>query len=271
MNGTRRTFLKAGIVLAVVAILDAFWFESFFIETNEFDRRKSPGGREGLKVVQISDLHLNSIRWQHKRLAQKVNDLKPDLLVFTGDAIDKAGNLELLNTFLGMLDRNIKKAAITGNWEYWGNIDLEKLRSVYFDHNCDLLINDTTQYVIRGETVSVTGVDDYVGGRADIELALENYRESSRHIILNHCPGYYDSIIAKSPKHVQTDLILAGHTHGGQINIFGLIPFLPQGSGRYVKGWYEGGYADMYVSRGIGTSVLPVRFGARAEVAVFTI
>ena len=63
--------------------------------------------------------------------------------------------------------------------------------------------------------------------------------------------------------------ILSGHTHGEQVRLFNFIPFLPQGSGKYVKGWYKESNPPMYVSKGIGTTILPIRFGSRAEIAVF--
>ena len=59
--------------------------------------------------------------------------------------------------------------------------------------------------------------------------------------------------------------MLSGHTHGGQITFLGIVPFKPQGSGRYLKGWYKDSDPKMYISKGIGTSVLPIRLGARAE------
>lgn len=65
-------------------------------------------------------------------------------------------------------------------------------------------------------------------------------------------------------------LMLSGHTHGGQIAVGGWAPLVPPGSGRYVRGWFRGdGAPPLYVSRGIGTSVLPLRFGATPELAVF--
>ena len=67
----------------------------------------------------------------------------------------------------------------------------------------------------------------------------------------------------------QFNLILAGHTHGGQINILGFAPVIPAGSGHYVKGWYHNTGIPMYVSRGIGTVVMPVRIGSKPEVAIF--
>ena len=133
-----------------------------------------------------------------------------------------------------------------------------------------MLINQTKQYSINNKTISVTGVDDFVGGRADIEIALRDYQQSDHHIILNHCPQYSDQI-SKKVNNIKTDFILSGHTHGGQINLFGYIPFLPQGSGRYLKGWYDDNLPRLYVSKGIGTSIIPARFFARAEVAIFNL
>jgi uncharacterized protein len=66
-------------------------------------------------------------------------------------------------------------------------------------------------------------------------------------------------------------LILSGHTHGGQINFFGLAPFVPAGSGRYLRGLYCDFKPFMYVCKGVGTSILPFRFGARAEIAILRI
>jgi predicted MPP superfamily phosphohydrolase len=71
----------------------------------------------------------------------------------------------------------------------------------------------------------------------------------------------------KSISSKRMNVILSGHTHGGQINLFGIIPFKPVGSGRYLKGWYHD--KTMFVSKGIGTSILPARFMARAEMALF--
>lgn len=161
--------------------------------------------------------------------------------------------------------------AILGNWEYWGKIDLAALNRIYADNNCKLLINQSVQYAIKHKTISITGVDDYLGGNADIETAIKGYQKSDHHIILNHCPQYSDRISALLSPEVNVDFILSGHTHGGQINIFGFIPFLPQGSGKYIKGWYNDNAHPLYVSKGIGTSMLPARFGARAEIAIFNL
>lgn len=273
MSWTRRKFIKSGIALGITAvILDSLLLERVFIEVNEFkDVLKKPN--MGIKILQISDLHLNSLSFYHKWIIKKINLIQPDLIVITGDSIDKAENLKLLNDFMQLLDAKIKKVAILGNWEYWGEVNLKDLRKIYSLHNCDLLINETKQYTFRGKTITVTGVDDYVGGNADIEDAVKHFKPSDLHVVLNHCPEYSAVIPLQIDKSIFVDLILSGHTHGGQVNIAGIIPFLPQGSGRFVKGWYknEDKHMNLYVSKGIGTSLLPVRLGAKAEIAVFNL
>lgn len=265
----RRDFVKKGLMAAFgFILLDAFWIEKFFIEINNFYIGRATKEKYNIKVIQISDLHLQSVGFQLKKLAKKINEIKPQLILFTGDSIDKAENIELLDSFLKLLDFDIKKVAILGNWEYWGKVDLLALNKIYNENNCTLLINQSVQYDFSGKTISITGVDDFLGGKPDLNQAMKSYIEGDYHILLNHCPQYYDEIL-KYKSESNIDFVLSGHTHGGQVNIFGFIPFLPRGSGRYVKGWYNENIPRLYVSKGIGTSIIPIRFGARSEVSIF--
>ena len=268
---SRRKFIKIGAFATTTLFLtDAFWIEKFFIEVNEFFIGSATPDGTNIKIVQLSDLHLQSVNYQLTQLTKKLNKLKPDLIVITGDAIDKAQNVSLLNDFLQLIDKDISKVAILGNWEYWGKVNLIELSNVYEANNCKLLVNETTQYSFYNKTIAITGVDDYVAGNADIQTSLTHFKKSDYHIILNHCPQYSEQISEKI-KDIEVDFILSGHTHGGQINIFGFIPFLPQGSGKYVKGWYKENDPKLYVSKGIGTSMVSARFGARAEIAIFNL
>jgi len=272
MTITRRKLIIIGLLLLTGAVLaDALWVEKSFIETNEFYMGSATKDTKNLKVVQISDLHLQSVNYQLTQLAKELNKIQPDLILITGDAIDKAKNISVLNDFLSLIDKNIKKVAVLGNWEYWGKIDLVELAKIYADHTCTLLINQTIQYSFRNKTISITGLDDFVAGNADLESALKYYVKSDHHILLNHCPQYSDYISKHLNPEIKVDFILSGHTHGGQINIFGFVPFLPQGSGEYIKGWYYDNKPDLYVSKGVGTSIFPARFGARAEIAIFNL
>lgn len=264
---SRRTFLKR-ISFAIVSLLaiDAFLFERYIIDWNYFDLSEND---DKIKIVQLSDLHLQTVKSFHKSIATKINEMQPDLVCITGDAIDENNNLEHLEAFLKLIDISIKKYAILGNWEYWGNIDLNQLKAIYETYNATLLVNENSLFTTKNRTLYIIGVDDYVGGTAHFETATKGISTTNESLILNHCPQYFEHILSLKNK-VKAKLVLSGHTHGGQIAFFGYVPFKPQGSGKYLKGFY-GNKLKMYVSKGIGTSILPIRFGSRAEVAVFDI
>lgn len=260
---TRRKFIKRGIIASIgLVLLDSFWFERYVIDWNYFDISKSENDK--IKIIQISDLHFNQLRYFHKSIAKKINSIKPDLIFITGDSVDKTEKIDALNEFLKLIDNSIKKYAITGNWEYWGNVNLTKLKSVFSKNNCELLINENRTILIRNREISIIGIDDFIGGNADFKKAVEGLKPSETTIVLSHCPEHRD-LILKQKGNLNIDLVLSGHTHGGQITFLGIVPFKPPGSGKYLKGWYKESEPKMYVSKGIGTSILPIRFGARAE------
>ena len=262
-NLTRRKFIKRGLLGSFgLVLLNSFWFEKYVLDWNYFDISKSD--KDKIKIIQISDLHFDKLRYFHKSIAKKINSIKPDLIFFTGDSVDKTEKIEPLNDFLKLIDNSIKKYAITGNWEYWGNVDLNQLKSVYSKNNCELLINENRTISLKNREISIIGIDDFVGGKADFVKAVDNLKDTETNIVLTHCPQHRD-IIAKQKGSLNLDLVLSGHTHGGQITFLGIVPFKPRGSGEYLKGWYKESEPKMYISKGIGTSILPVRFGARAE------
>lgn len=263
----RRKFIKRGLLGGLgFVLLDALWFEKYVIDWNYFDITTSE--KDKIKLIQISDLHFDQLRYFHKSIARKINASKPDLICITGDSVDKSKNIDALNQFLQLIDHAIPKYAITGNWEYWGHVNLTELKNMYSKNNCELLINENRTISIKNRELSIIGIDDLVGGNADFEKAVEHLKPTKTNIVLTHCPEHRD-IIAKQKGNITIDLILSGHTHGGQITFLGIVPFKPQGSGAYLKGWYKESDPKMYVSKGIGTSILPIRFGARAEMVAF--
>lgn len=272
---SRRKFLtRTALAVGAIFFTESFWFEKYAIETKEFFLGNTSKDSNNIKIIQISDLHLKSIGYHHHNLAEKINQIQPDLIIITGDSIEKARRLILLHEFLLLIDNHIPKVAIMGNWEYFGFVDKKELSKVYAENNCTLLLNENKRYTLKNKTFSITGVDDYVTGNSDVATAMKNHQKSDYHLVLNHCPAYTKEIIThqKENNH-EVDYIFSGHTHGGQINLLGFAPFLPFGSGKYVKGWYQENKDDpkMFVSKGIGTTFLPFRFGSRAEIALFNL
>lgn len=265
---TRRKFIIGGLGLITTAVaLDAFWYEKFFIEVNEHFIGEATVSTKNIKLLQISDLHLRTLRQTHIDLVREINAIKPDLILFTGDIIDRNKNLDKLDDFLSLFDPSIQKTAILGNWECWHVHPLELLK-VYDKHNCELIVNHSYKYNFGNTSISISGMDDLVGGRPDFNMAMQSYTPAKYHVVMTHCPLHRDTI-QEQMNDIPIDLVLSGHTHGGQVNIFGFAPARPRGSGKYVSGWYKESIPHLYVSRGIGTSAFPVRFGSRAEVSIF--
>jgi hypothetical protein len=114
---TRIKFIKGGLLASVgILLLDMFWFEKYVIDWNYFDISKTDQNKN--KLIQISDLHFDELRYFHKSIAKRINSIKPDLLFITGDSVDQSEKIQSLNEFLELIDPSIPKYAITGNWEY---------------------------------------------------------------------------------------------------------------------------------------------------------
>lgn len=220
-----------------------------------------------LSLLQISDLHLKQIGGLEERLLERIHAQAPDTIVLTGDVVDRRASLWQLELFLRQLPHAGRRFAIPGNWEHWAGIPLESLERLYAGHGVELLVNRSVVFDHRGRRVRVTGLDDLVAGQPDAEAALSAAEPCANHLLLAHCPAVRDAVPLPAA-HAPT-FMLSGHTHGGQIAPFGVALKLPHGSGGYVAGWYRGDGVPLYVSRGIGTSLVPIRIGATPELAQF--
>jgi predicted MPP superfamily phosphohydrolase len=114
--------------------------------------------------------------------------------------------------------------------------------------------------------VWISGIDDPYTGIAKPDAALAGIPSGAYTILLFHSPGYFGHVAGRA------NLCLAGHTHGGQVRLPLTKPlWMPRGSGHFLEGWYEESGTKMYVSRGIGTSILPIRFFCRPEIAFISV
>tara|TARA_R110002049_G_C9042573_1_gene552877 strand:- start:128 stop:943 length:816 start_codon:yes stop_codon:yes gene_type:complete len=266
----RRFILKLFLGSISFLVLDSFWLEIYFIEWTEHDISETESNK--IKAIHLTDLHLHSINLVHNSIANRINKERPDVIFFTGDSLERNKHLTVLQDFLDLINIKIPKIAILGNKESSGRIDLQQLRAVYEKYNGVLIINEPYLLKTKTRLINVIGLDDYVHGNPDFQKATEGIEKSLPTIVLNHCPVYREEIDRLSLSlNIKPKLILAGHTHGGQITFFGKPFFTPFGSGNYVKGWYNNEMSKMYVSKGIGTTMLPLRFGARAEASIFYI
>lgn len=227
----------------------------------------------GIRLVQLSDLHLQAIGKHEKSLVNQVKELRPDLVVLTGDMIDRADALPLLQAFDEDLGP-IPMFAVPGNWEHWSKLDFVSLRAtIEGQQGNHLLLNGRYSFTKGKRTIQLIGLDDFTGGNPDLSL-LERigylHNQSATTVLLQHSPGFFDlSEVLRLMGLGRCTLCLSGHTHGGQIAIAGWAPFTPQGSGHFVSGFYDISGCRLYVSRGVGMSIISARLGSRPEIAVF--
>lgn len=269
MSMSRRRFLAtAGSGLAAAAGGASIW------SANRLEARRSaaPTARSAspLRVALATDMHAPHDWFETDELAEAMAAFDPDILLVSGDALNRHGDEALVRAYERLPARFGKYAAL-GNWEYQTGCDLAILAREYDRAGVRLLVNEEATVDVRGEPVRVVGLDDLLRGRPRID-ALERPPSpgDGRTLVMAHCPAlFYDvSRVAAA-----STVVLAGHTHGGQIVPFGRVVMTPPGSAGFVKGWYEaplGGHA-MYVSKGLGNSSIPFRVGARPEIALLTL
>jgi predicted MPP superfamily phosphohydrolase len=217
------------------------------------------------KIAQLSDLHLSGKGVAHEATLNHLKVIQPDLILLSGDVIDDRNSHPELEAFLQGLPVAIK-VAILGNWEHWSGTDLKQLSALYKRHQVRLLVNECLPLMVNGVQLSLAGLDDYTAGQPDLIKTLKQCTEGAPIVMTQHSPGLFDE--APSPELGQIVYSLSGHTHGGQLAIGKHALFTPRGSGRYVAGSYQTAWGDLYVSRGIGTSVIPLRIGARPEIVL---
>jgi predicted MPP superfamily phosphohydrolase len=249
--------------VAVLAAAFLLLLDAAVVEPNAIELTRHPvqaAIAKPLTLAHLSDLHTHGLGLREQRMLALLAESRPDLIVLTGDTVD-GGDVGVAHDVLAALHAPLGVFAVQGNWEHWRPPPDEK--EAFAVAGVTLLVNEGR--IIRPD-VWLVGLDDAMAGDPDPERAFRGAPAGAYTIALFHSPAAFESIAPN------IDLALAGHTHGGQVRVPLLPPlWLPHGSGRFVAGWYETGQARMYVSRGVGTSIVPVRFACRPEVAIISL
>lgn len=232
---------------------------------------------DGLRIVQISDLHLGPFYSADRlsRLVDKINSLKPDLIAFTGDLFDNyrtyPGDPGQIPQILGRLSASLGKFAVYGNHDQGGGAKI-RYTKLMNQAGFQVLIND---HVVLGRGTSriyVAGLDDFLLGSPDIQRTLERVSPGMFVLLLVHEPDVADRL---TPYRV--DLQLSGHSHGGQVRLPGIGSLYPPPLARkYTAGMYTFAGSRhtpdvLYVNRGVGTTRLPLRLLNEPEVTILTL
>jgi uncharacterized protein len=252
-------------VLAVVFVLTAsfstysFWIEPYWIEVTHHSIPAQLG--TPIKIAHLTDIHTSGIGRRERRMLQLVEAEQPDLIVITGDSINITSDYPGLRDVLTQLHAPLGVWVVRGNHEDWWPVKDEQ--EFYESAGANLLLNSSRE--VRAG-VWIVGFDDLYGGSPDADRAFAGVPDSVYKIALFHSPTFFEKVAGRC------DIALAGHTHGGQVRLPFIGPvWLPPFSGNFVKGWFEQRGTRMYVSRGVGTSIVDVRFLSRPEIAIVTV
>ena len=262
---SRRRFLSLGMAGFTGAFLgDTLWYEPQALQMERIPVQKPPKGGK-VRLLQVSDLHLSKFDHYFEKVSRQIYDLKPDVILLTGDYLEEERNIRGVLSFLKELKAPQGIFAVQGNWEYWSRLEGENLRRHFKGAGVTLLINERADLDINGHALSIYGLD-YPSSIDNLNRLQSDVDPQRFNLLLSHVPAFAHEKLDSS-----FNLILSGHTHGGQVRLPYLPPFyLPRYSGRFVSGLYHVSQhrIPLYVSRGVGTSVLPLRFLCRPEIGL---
>src|SRR6185503_18282050 len=256
------TVIKSALgEMARVAFAEPFMLA---IERQEIYLRRLPSALDGLRLVHLSDFHYGPLTDSRhlERAVKAANDLRPDLIVLTGDYISQdriyaapcAG-------LIGRLKAKFGVYAVLGNHDHW--TDAALITDLFRAEGVTMLVNEGLRLDLSGESFWLAGVNDTMVGLEDISLALAGSSDDEMKLLLAHNP-----IILRRAARAGVDLVLSGHTHGGQVAIRSEKGRSGRPRRRLLRGLGRRGNTQIYVTRGLGTVVLPIRYGCPPEISV---
>lgn len=262
-----KSLAKLGLGIAGAALLWKGYANSQRLELRQetIDIPDLPDGFEGFRLLQLSDMHLRKSTTRDDELLALVDELSPDLVCLTGDYAFTGLSMDTVNAFFAGLAKH-PAVAVFGNADYRPGIT-EDMRAHWASY-VPFLSNSALSLERQGDQLWIAGVDDPHQGRDSLLSAMEQVPAGAPTILLAHSPE-----IILRPLDPRIRLILCGHTHGGQIclpNGFALYQNTPLPP-RFSSGRHALDGATIYISRGIGSTRLPLRYGCLPEITLFTL
>jgi predicted MPP superfamily phosphohydrolase len=266
---------------AIILLLGLMLFWGFFIEPNRLVLRQEtieienwPQSLDGLRIAVISDIHVGGSFIDDKKLrsiVDRTNQLQPDIIILLGDYMSSSGWIrrrvepEVFAPILKNFSAPLGTYSVLGNHDSW--YDGQKVRAGLEQNGIKVLENEVIQINTRGTSFWLVGLADLWTRPQLIPETLAKVPEGQTVIALTHNPDIFPRLPARVP------LLLAGHTHGGQVR-FPLIGSVVESSRfgeRYERGHVFENNHHLFVTTGIGTSIMPVRFGVPPEIVLLTL
>jgi predicted MPP superfamily phosphohydrolase len=276
---TRRAFMRGGILAAGGVALYAATHARHELEIvrRTILIRDLPDSFQGFRLVQISDIHLTEWTepWFVSRVVAEVNKLAPDLVAITGDFISRGPRsvavayraMPVCAELLSELQCP-QRFAVLGNHDV--TVDAGMVVRALADRGIPTLYNRFTAIERGSDRIWLCGVDDPGVGVPYLSSAIP-VRPAAPVILLAHEPDYADSVVLH-PRFPLIDLMLSGHSHGGQVRLPWIGPLvLPPLGQKYVSGLFRFSQMQLYVNRGIGTVGMPFRYFCPPEITEITL
>ena len=275
---------KTVLIVSVLVILClGIWtlWGNIAIEVNEYEivSDRIPEAFAGFRIAQVSDLHNKDFGEGYGQLLTLLSEINPDIIVVTGDLIDsRQTDLDVALEFAWQAGKIARVYSVSGNHEARVP-EYEDLKTGLVKAGVVILENQKVEITREGESITLMGIDDpsfqedYLFGDSEsvARQAIEDLQNESDGytILLSHRPELFDLYVETG-----MDLVFSGHAHGGQFRlpfVGGLVApnqgFFP----KYDAGQFAGENTTMIVSRGVGNSIIPIRFNNRPEIVLVTL
>ncbi len=271
--------LRAALLLVVVLLFIWPFAEPFMLETERVSIKcpDLPPDIGQLTVVYLSDIHQGPFFSESRvdNLVSRVNALNPDLILLGGDYANSSA--EAIAFFEGMPGFHARYAVcgVVGNHDRTvPDSNLSRLKSAMLAAGVTPLVNDVVRVRIGNSDVCIAGIDDISNGWPQLETVASRIRSDEFTIFLCHSPAVIPDAfrtLSSDGSAAWIDLGLFGHTHGGQFAVLGNLLNPTDVPARYRQGWLLENRAELLISRGVGTTFLPVRFLCTPQIHYITV
>ena len=268
------------LIIALAISLFCLWQNNSITTTwIDYSNPKVPREFNGFTIVQISDLHNKKFGKNQERLLKKIHEVSPDIIVVTGDLIDR--RKYDLDTAMVFINGAIKIAPVyyvSGNHEAWSG-NYENISQQLLNSGVQILDDNKVEVIKNGGVIEILGLSDpdfltsnYMDGTklSKLEEHLTGLSDDSVfQILLSHRPELFDLYEKEN-----IDIIFSGHAHGGQFRLPFIGGLIAPDQGlfpKYTSGMYTQNKSTLIVSRGLGNSIIPIRIFNRPEIVVVTL
>lgn len=256
------------ILVVTIALLSYSFLEThfLFVQRHVVSVRGLPSAFDGFTILHLSDLHNKEFGDKQEKLLKLINKQAFDLVAITGDLVDKRNPKVEPGMHLVKELSHKPIYFVPGNHDWWTGFEY---RQQLEESGARVLQNQAEKFTLNGEHLWVIGVDDPYLGRDNLGQALLNVNDTATKILLAHAPSIYDSAIKS-----EIDLVLVGHTHGGQVRLPVVGAIVAPGQGLFPKldyGLFTSRQTSMIINGGLGESGLPIRFNIKPEIVLITL